>query len=624
MNKIVLICLWFGEIPDYFKYHYETCESNKNVDFLFITDQQIKLESSNYRTMNIDINFLKNRIKETIGIDYEFSSNRNICQLKCALGDIFYEEIKEYSYWGFHDIDVLFGDFNKFILPLINENYDIISFGAKNFHDRISGPLTLVKNNEINNQLYKRKISEFVHKLYNYEIDSFDEIEFNTIVKEDDTIKLKILYDVCNFSTEKGYPVFESYWSGGKLYIDEQEKLLHHFIDKKNINFYKMGNTISTFYKKDLIEDFFWVTYYSENYENLAKGLLESISNFSSRKCIVYTVNHTSTLLYQKNEQFIFRRIDIDIPVDENHKNKYLKINNFKPNILLDAIYFRPNNTFVYIDTDSYLNVTADNVIKYFNDIENYPLFNSHIHDKLFANDIFPSKEWISTLDILSETTGIPIVIFPRRKANLMIFNENCKWFFNEQMNLYEQYKNSKPGIFRLQDEDSGNILLSKYNFTKSLPIIDMEESSFIDMNKFKNYSYNLSSISQHVTLPNSNNDVLIFHGFKDADFIQKINDDHLPNIIEHDRFSISYENRTFLFKRYSFLNDKKIQTPVTFKVKKINGDIIYEMTNQELYRYWLFYISNCYLENDFYLIQIEDNLNNLIFNKLLKINIDK
>jgi hypothetical protein len=620
MNKIVLINLWFGEIPEYFKYHYETCKSNQNIDFLFITDQQIELRSSNYKVINIDQQILKDKIKNILGIDYEFSNNRNICQLKCSLGDIFYEEIKDYLYWGFHDIDTLFGDFNKFILPLIDD-YDIISFGAKNFHDRISGPLVLIKNTEKNNKLYKRKISEFIHKLSYYDVDSFDEIEFNTIVKDDDTIKLKILYDVCNFSIEKGYPVFESYWSGGKLYINEQEKLIHHFIDKKNITFNIVGNSILTFYKKDLIEDFYWVTYYSENYEKLAKGLLESISKFSCRKCIVYTINHTSTLSYQKNEQFIFRRLDLDIPIDENSQNRYLKINNFKPNILSDALDFKPNNTFVYIDTDSYLNVTADNVVKYFNDVENYPLFNSHIHDRLYANNILPSREWTSTLDILSEATGIPIVIFPRRKANLIIFNNNCKWFFKEQMDLYKQYKDTRPGIFRLQDEDSGNILLSKYNFTKSLSIIDMEESSFIDMNKFLNYSYNLSSISQYAVLPTTNNDILIFHGFKDSEFIQKINDDHLPTIIEHDRVSISYENKTFLFKRYSFLNDKKIQMPVHFKIKKLNGDIIYKLNNQELNRYWLFYISDCSLENDYYIIQIEDNSNNLIFNKLLKIN---
>lgn len=616
MNKIVLICLWFGKIPEYFKYHYETCISNKNVDFLFITDQKIELDSSNFRVINIDLQFLKDRIKNTIGINYEFSNNRNVCQLKCGLGDIFYDEIKDYLYWGFYDIDTLFGDFNKFILPLIADDYDIISFGVKNFHDRISGPLVLIKNIEKNNKLYKIKFSNFVNKLYNYEIDSFDETEFNAIVKEDSSIKVKILYDVCNFFN--GNLIYESYWSGGKLYINEQEKLIHHFIDKKNIIFYNVGNSILSFYKKDLLEDFFWVTYFTENYENLAKVLLDSISKFSSRKCVVYTVNYISNLSYQKNEQFIFRRIDLDIPVDNKNGNRYSLINNFKPNVLLDAINFMSNINFVYVDTDSYLNVNADSILKYFSILENYPLLNSHIHDSLMS--INELGEWFGTLDVLSEATRIPIRIFPRRKANLMIFNSNCKWFFKEQTELYEQYKNTKPNIFRLQDEDATNILLSKYNFTKSLPIIDMEESSYIDMNKFKNYSYSRSQISIYAILPIVNNDILIFHGFKEPEFIEKINNDHLPNVIEHDRLSISYENRTLLFKRFSFLNDKKIQMPVYFKIKNLNGDVIYELNDQDLNKYWLFYIGNCFLENGYYTIQIEDNSNNIIFNKIINI----
>jgi SAM-dependent methyltransferase len=618
LNKVVLVNLWFGEIPEYFKYHYETCVANKNVDFLFITDQKIELETEdNYIIINIDLQFLKDRLKDKIGIDYNFSNNRNICQFKSALGDIFQEELKNYLYWGFHDIDTLFGDFNKFILTLLNDDYDIISFAAKNYHDRLSGPLALIKNNDTNNKLYKKRFSEFVDKLYNYSVDSFDETEFNAIIKEDNNIKVKLLYDVCNFSTDKGYPIYESFWSGGKLYINDEEKLIHHFIDKNNTNFYKIGNSISTYYKKDLVDDFYWVTYLTENYENLAKVLYESIYKFSSRKCVVYTVNYISDLSYKSNEQFIFRRIDIDFG-EKDSSGRYTGILNLKPSILSDVVDFMPNDNFVYVDTDCYLNVSADIVVKYFKMLDNYPLLNSHIHDRLFAKD--ESGEWFSTLDVLSEATGTPIIIFPRRKANLMLFNSKSKWIFDEQIKLYEDYKDSRPNIFRLHDEDAINILLSKYNLTKSLPIIDMEESSFIDMNKFMNYSYNLTQISSHAVLPINSNDIIIFHGFKNANFIENINTDHLPSVIEHNRFSISYENNTLLFKRYSFLNDKKIQSPVHFKVKKMNGDIIYELNNQDLYRYWLFYIGNCFLEKNSYIIQIEDNLNNIIFNKIIKI----
>ena len=72
------------------------------------------------------------------------------------------------------------------------------------------------------------------------------------------------------------------------------------------------------------MEDFFWVTYFTENYGEVAeKALLESIYKFSNRKCIVYTINYTPVIAYQKNEQFIFRRFDI--PVGKKYEDgKYL------------------------------------------------------------------------------------------------------------------------------------------------------------------------------------------------------------------------------------------------------------------------------------------------------------
>jgi hypothetical protein len=147
-----------------------------------------------------------------------------------------------------------------------------------------------------------------------------------------------------------------------------------------------------------------------------------------------------------------------------------------------------------------------------------------------------------------------------------------------------------------------------------------MEESSTIDISKFKNYSYSRSEISQHVILPNNKNDVLIFHGFKNPDFIKRINTDHLPSVIEHDRFSISYSNNVLLFKKYCFFNDKKIKTPVKFKVKNLNDDVLFEFNNQDIYKYWEFYISNFFLDIGNYVIQIEDDDNNIIFNKIIKI----
>ena len=91
---------------------------------------------------------------------------------------------------------------------------------------------------------------------------------------------------------------------------------------------------------------------------------------------------------------------------------------------------FLPSKTFVHIDTDIALTVNADTITKYFDQLENFPLINSHTHDLITMQGIVDGEDWSSPINILGEATGVPIHVYPRRKCNISIFNSKCKWFF--------------------------------------------------------------------------------------------------------------------------------------------------------------------------------------------------
>ena len=113
-KNTILIQIWFGPIPDYFWYHYETTKNLMGFDFLFITDQlDFKLDSKNYRVMYLDKFSLENLLYVKTKHRIEIPNNKKICDLKASLGDLFYNDIKDYQYFGFYDIDTLFGDINK-------------------------------------------------------------------------------------------------------------------------------------------------------------------------------------------------------------------------------------------------------------------------------------------------------------------------------------------------------------------------------------------------------------------------------------------------------------------------------------------------------------------------------
>jgi hypothetical protein len=615
-NKIILIQVWLGKIPDYFWFHYETTKNLKNVDFLFVTDQEITLDSKNYKVIKLNTNDIVNTVSELLGVNIEIKNNKKICDLKSALGDVFYEYIRDYDYFGCYDIDTLFGDFDKYVTPFLGQ-YDVISIADKQHHNRLSGPFLIMKNTNELRTLYKT--DKFIECFQNENVLFYEEIILNELVKDKFTVKL--IYSMNNDSD--GKIKYDNVWSGGKNYTNGEEIFLYHFYRKDRVKFNLVGNKIISQYDKNFIDDFYWVIGFTESHKELSYGLFESLKKYSNRKCLIYTINFDFELPkeFLISNQFILRRIDIP-KGDTDFIGRDENIMSSKPIITIDAINYLPNKNFIYVDCDIYLTVNCDEIVSYTKELENYPLFNSHIHDRLYASNIIEGQ-WVSTIDILSEATGIPVTVFPRRKANLMIFNQDSKWFFEEQMSLYYEYRKTRPGIFRLHDEDSANILLSKYELTKSLPLIDMEESSYIDMEKMRNYSYNISAISEHVKLPKNENDIYCFHGFKETDFYKKIENDYGNTVLDCEEFFVTYIDNVIKFEKNSFLTSKKIENEVNFIIENIdNNEIHYEINNQLIFKYWSFYYSNIFLPKGKYNLKIiESNSKRIIFNDVLKIN---
>ena len=65
-----------------------------------------------------------------------------------------YGFVADHQHVGCYDIDTLMGDLYNWVLPYLGE-FDFISTGGKNFHNRISGPFLIWKNVKTLNTFYK-------------------------------------------------------------------------------------------------------------------------------------------------------------------------------------------------------------------------------------------------------------------------------------------------------------------------------------------------------------------------------------------------------------------------------------------------------------------------------------
>lgn len=88
---------------------------------------------------------------EKLGFKIEFSDPYKICDFKPMFGFIFKEYLKEFDYWGFCDIDTIFGDIGTRMNELLEDSPDVLSA----YREFIAGPFSIFKNNDHINELFK-------------------------------------------------------------------------------------------------------------------------------------------------------------------------------------------------------------------------------------------------------------------------------------------------------------------------------------------------------------------------------------------------------------------------------------------------------------------------------------
>lgn len=146
MKKCVFILPYFGKFNNYFGLFLKSCGKNTEYNWLILTDDKEKYNyPSNVKVIYSTFDEIKERFKNKIGLEISLPSPYKLCDFKPTYGLVFEEYIQEYEYWGHCDCDVIFGNLNKMLSPLLNEGYDKL-FAA--------GHLTIYKNTAKNNRRF--------------------------------------------------------------------------------------------------------------------------------------------------------------------------------------------------------------------------------------------------------------------------------------------------------------------------------------------------------------------------------------------------------------------------------------------------------------------------------------
>ena len=251
MNKCVFIICWFGKLPSYFPVWLKSAEYNSQYDYMILSDAKYNGRlPKNVYIIEYTFSKFKNRASEVLKTKISINKAYRVCDFRPMFGLIFSDYIKEYSYWGFCDLDLVFGNIESALPQDQIERYEAIFNG---------GHFTLLKNTEKMNNLFRKDGALF---------------DYQTVVKKDaifafdETTGIQMISRRNNISAWWGVP-----------YVDADSKYtqLRSRMDRKNPDYQVFYWENGTLYRVKYEDEKFF--YQKIVYIHLQKRKIEILDN---------------------------------------------------------------------------------------------------------------------------------------------------------------------------------------------------------------------------------------------------------------------------------------------------------------------------------------------------------
>ena len=171
MQKIVIIFPYFGTLPVQYKMWRASALKNPTVDFLFFTDADVE-PAKNILVHNMRFEEFQKITQQAFDFPIVLNRPYKLCEYKQAYGYILQEYIKEYDFWGFGDLDLVYGDLRSFFTEDVLVHKFLLGWGH----------LTLLHNAEDTNTYFMKQVEGYQNykdAFTTSKITFFDEYGYN-------------------------------------------------------------------------------------------------------------------------------------------------------------------------------------------------------------------------------------------------------------------------------------------------------------------------------------------------------------------------------------------------------------------------------------------------------------
>lgn len=175
-NRIVFLIPYFSHWPEWIDLFVESCKANSSIQWIFFTDCGEPMNNSpNVIFIPTTFTEYKEMVSKRLEINFNPESPYKLCDLKPAYGFLHEDLIKEFDFFGFTDIDVVYGNICNF-LDQKTLSHDLIT----TLSNRVAGHFCLMRNIERMRNAFRR-IKDWQALMENPEHLAIDESSFTKI-----------------------------------------------------------------------------------------------------------------------------------------------------------------------------------------------------------------------------------------------------------------------------------------------------------------------------------------------------------------------------------------------------------------------------------------------------------
>ena len=150
LPSVYFIIPYFGPWPVWLPLFLESCRHNSGFNWLLFGDQKKpNYLPSNVRWQKMNLAEFNRLAQHETGLAFNIKTPYKICDARPMFGQIFNKYLKNASFWGHSDLDILYGDLNSFGIKK-----SLLSCDVYTPCDSIVGHFTLYRNVETINKLY--------------------------------------------------------------------------------------------------------------------------------------------------------------------------------------------------------------------------------------------------------------------------------------------------------------------------------------------------------------------------------------------------------------------------------------------------------------------------------------